>query len=143
MADLFQDYFSFGFCGSLSGHAPAQAIPGKMTLNDGAANANATTSRRMDTMTTAQSTSELPAPAPVRVQPVVGPHVEWEIVLSGGHTDIFVIVSAPENATDAELQSLAETEAMAKTYIWSKRLVRPNARTERRGPATLEPLKPL
>ena len=57
---------------------------------------------------------------------VVGPHVEWEIVLSGGHPDIFVIVSAPENATDAELQSLAETEAMAKTYIWSKKRVRPN-----------------
>ena len=53
-------------------------------------------------------------------------HVEWEIVLSGGHPDIFVIVSAPENATDAELQSLAETEAMAKTYIWSKKRVRPN-----------------
>ena len=57
---------------------------------------------------------------------VVGPHVEWEIVLSGGHPDIFVIVSAPENATDAELQSLAETEAMSKTYIWSKKRVRPN-----------------
>jgi hypothetical protein len=58
----------------------------------------------------------------------VGPHVEWEIVLSGGHPDIFVIVSAPENATDAELQSLAETEAMAKTYIWSKKRVRPNVK---------------
>lgn len=57
---------------------------------------------------------------------VVGPHVEWEIVLSGGHPDIFVIVSAPESATDAELQSLAEAEAMAKTYIWSKKQVRPN-----------------
>ena len=61
--------------------------------------------------------------------PVVGTHVEWEIVLSGGHPDIFVIVSAPENATDAELQSLAETEAMAKTYIWSKKRVWP--KTER------------
>jgi hypothetical protein len=57
---------------------------------------------------------------------VVGPHVEWEIVLSGGHPDIFVIVSAPENATDVELQRLAETEAMAKTYIWSKKRVQPN-----------------
>ena len=57
---------------------------------------------------------------------VVGPHVEWEIVLSGGHPDIFVIVSAPENATDAELQTLAETKAMAKTYIWSKKRVQPN-----------------
>lgn len=55
------------------------------------------------------------------------PHVEWEIVLSGGHPDICVIISAPETATDAELQSLAETEAMAKTYIWSKKRVRPNA----------------
>jgi len=131
MAELFQKTASCGLCGSIPGHTAAQAIPGKMTLNDGA------------TMTTAQSTSELPAPAPVRVQPVVGPHVEWEIVLSGGHPDIFVIVSAPENATDAELQSLAETETMAKTYIWSKRLVRPNARTERRGTATLEPPKTL
>jgi hypothetical protein len=69
---------------------------------------------------------QIPSDPPVRVQPVVGPHVEWEIVLSGGHPDIFVIVSAPENATDAELQSLAETEAMAKTYIWSKKRVRPN-----------------
>ena len=59
-------------------------------------------------------------------QDVVWPHVEWEIVLSGGHPDIFVCVSAPENASDAELQSLAETEAMAKTYIWSKKRVRPN-----------------
>lgn len=57
---------------------------------------------------------------------VVGPPVEWEIVLSGDHPDIFVVVSAPEDATDAELQSLAETEAMAKTYIWSKKRVRPN-----------------
>lgn len=56
----------------------------------------------------------------------VGPHAEWEIVLSGDHHDICVIISAPEKATDAELQSLAETEAMAKTYIWSKRRVRPN-----------------
>ena len=61
------------------------------------------------------------------LQQLVGPHVEWEIVLSGGHPDIFVIVSAPENATNAELQSLAETEAMAKTYIWSKKRVRPNS----------------
>ena len=57
---------------------------------------------------------------------LLGRTVEWEIVLSGGHPDICVIVSAPENATDAELQSLAETEAMAKTYIWSKKRVRPN-----------------
>jgi len=49
--------------------------------------------------------------------------------LSGGHPDIFVIVTAPENATDAELQSLAETEAMAKTYIWSKKRVRPNEKS--------------
>lgn len=53
----------------------------------------------------------------------VGQHIEWEIVLSGRHPDIFVIVSAPVNATDAELQSLAETEAMSKTYIWSKKRV--------------------
>ena len=58
-------------------------------------------------------------------------HVEWEIVLSGGHPDICVIISAPESATDAELQSLAETEAMAKTYIWSKKRVRPNDGTQR------------
>jgi hypothetical protein len=32
-----------------------------------------------------------------------------------------VIISAPENATDAELQSLAEIEAMQKTYLWSKK----------------------
>jgi hypothetical protein len=57
---------------------------------------------------------------------LLGRTVEWEIVLSGGHPDIFVIVSAPETATDAELQSLAETEAMAKTYIWSKKPVRHN-----------------
>jgi hypothetical protein len=60
---------------------------------------------------------------------LLGRTVEWEIVLSGGHPDIFVIISAPENATDAELQSLAEIEAMAKTYIWSKKRVRPNIRS--------------
>jgi hypothetical protein len=64
-------------------------------------------------------------------QQVVLPHVEWEIVLSGEHPDIFVIVSAPENATEAELQSLAEKEAMAKTYIWSKRRVRQNDKADR------------
>jgi len=34
MADLFQDSFSSGICGSIPGHTPAQAIPGKMTLRD-------------------------------------------------------------------------------------------------------------
>lgn len=53
--------------------------------------------------------------------------IEWEIVLSGQHPDISVIVSAPETATDAELLALAETEAFAKTYIWSKERVSPNA----------------
>ena len=72
---------------------------------------------------------QTPGDPPVRVQPVVEPRIVWEIVLSGGHPDIFVIVDAPENATDAELQSLAETKAMAKTYIWSKKKrVWPNAK---------------
>ncbi len=64
------------------------------------------------------------------------PHVGWEIVLSGDHPDIFVVISAPENATDEELQSLAETEAMAKTYIWSKKRVRQNVERSHAGPAT-------
>ncbi len=50
--------------------------------------------------------------------------IEWEIVLSGGHDDIFVTVEAPENATDEELQALAEKEAFRKTYIFSAKKVK-------------------
>ncbi len=58
-------------------------------------------------------------------QPVVEPNVEWEVVLSGDHPDIFVIVTAPENATDTELLQKACEEAMQKTYIWTKKRVQP------------------
>jgi hypothetical protein len=47
--------------------------------------------------------------------------VEWEVVLSGGHADIYVIVTAPENVTDLELLEIAIAEAMENTYIWSKK----------------------
>lgn len=69
--------------------------------------------------TTPDTTPTVPAAGSARL-------VEWEIVLSGGHPDIYVRIQAPENATDTELQALAENEAMAKTYIWSKRKVQPN-----------------
>ena len=38
MADLFQDSFSSGICGSIPGHTAAQAIPGKMKPQPNAMN---------------------------------------------------------------------------------------------------------
>ena len=58
---------------------------------------------------------------------LLGSTVEWEIVLSGDHPDIFVIIESPENATENELLQKACDEAMQKTYICSKKRVRPNA----------------
>jgi hypothetical protein len=49
------------------------------------------------------------------------PKIDWAVVLSGNHPDIFVIVSAPENITDSELLQKAREEAMSDTYIWSKK----------------------
>ena len=58
---------------------------------------------------------------------LLGRTVEWEIVLAGDHPDIFLILEAPENATDNQLLQKACDEAMQKTYLWLKKRVRPNA----------------
>lgn len=42
-----------------------------------------------------------------------------EIILSGNHDPIFVLVTAPIDASDAELETLALKEVTAKTEIHS------------------------
>jgi hypothetical protein len=51
------------------------------------------------------------------------PEVDYEVVLSGDHPDLFVVVSAPENATNAELQRIAEEFVFRNTQIYSKKRV--------------------
>lgn len=45
--------------------------------------------------------------------------VDFEVVLSGDHPDICVVITADENASKNTLLQLACDEAMRKTYIWS------------------------
>lgn len=47
--------------------------------------------------------------------------VEFEIVLSGNHSDIYVCIQAPSDINEDELLALAIEEAMRKTYVWSKK----------------------
>ncbi len=51
------------------------------------------------------------------------PKVDWEIVLTGNHPDIFVVINAPEDANDNDLLELAINSAMNDTYIWSKKKI--------------------
>jgi hypothetical protein len=43
----------------------------------------------------------------------------FEIILSGNHPDIFVIIEADENTSKEKLLELAIAEFTKNTYIWS------------------------
>lgn len=52
--------------------------------------------------------------------------VTFEVVLSGDHKDIFVMVDAPRDIAKKDLLIKACEKAMDKTYIWSYKIAQKN-----------------